>query len=409
MNLALEFSIALRYLQAKKKETFISVTAILSLLGIMIGVAALVIVISVMNGYREELSSKLKGFNSDITITSPVVKMEEYEDITKKLSELEGVKAAVPLITDQALLINQHNESLGIFIKAIPRDLIKNYPALKIKHHNKDFDGIALGFNAARNLHVKIGQPLKIMSLHFDSTVIGLMPKVKKLQVTHLFKSGMTEFDNIYGVIPLDVAQLLFDSPKAVNKIEVFLKPGTNLEEYTKLISHTLDYKYIIENWQESNQAILKALNTERVVMFIILTFIIIVAAFNIISSLTMLVTDKTKEIAIMKTIGLSNNSVTRIFLISGMVLGLLGTICGIGLGLVIAMNINDIKEFLSQVTGTNLFDPLIYYLDILPSKVSLSDTGKIACIALVISFLATIYPSYKAGKTLPVEGLKND
>ncbi|MBP9791815.1 MAG: ABC transporter permease [Rickettsiales bacterium] len=409
MNIALEFSIALRYLQAKKKETFISITAILSFLGIMIGVAALVVVIAVMNGYREELSNKLKGFNSDITITSPTVKITEYKKITSELSGLAEVKMAIPLINEQALIINQHNESMGIFIKAIPMKLIKNYPALDIKNKKKNLNGIALGYNAGQHLGVHVGQPLKIMSLHFDSTVIGLMPKVKKLPVTHLFKSGMSEYDNIYAIIPLDVAQVLFNSANAVNKIEVFLQPGVNLEKTTNVINKTLGYQYLVSNWKDANQTILKALETERVVMFIILTFIIIVAAFNIISSLTMLVTDKTREIAILKTIGLQNASVTRIFLIAGMTLGFIGTKLGIGLGLLVAFNINEIKEFLSHITGTNLFDPLVYYLDLLPSKVSLTDTGRIAFISMTISFLATIYPSYKAGKTLPVEGLKND
>ena len=178
----------------------------------MIGVAALVIVISVMNGYKEELSSKLKGFNSDITITSPTTKIQNYEEITKKISELDEIKTVIPLINDQALLINQYNESLGVFIKAIPENMIRNYPALNIKNSSKDFNGIILGYNAAKTLHAKIGQPLKIMSLHFDSTVIGLMPKVKTLPVTHLFKSGMSEYDNIYAVIPLETAQILFDS-----------------------------------------------------------------------------------------------------------------------------------------------------------------------------------------------------
>ncbi len=408
MTIALEFTIALKYLRSKNKNAFISITAMLSLLGISIGVASLIVVMSVMNGYREELSHKLRGFNSDITITGTTKNIDQYTKITNLVSKVKGVKVAIPMISEQALLITSHQDSLGILVKAIPKKLIKTYPILKIPP-KQNLDGIILGYNAAQSLQLKIGQPVKIMSLHFDTTVIGSMPKTTTLPITMFFKSGISEYDNLYVIMPLENAAILFDSPNKVNRIEIFLEPGADVDQITTDISEKLKFQYIVTNWKTANQGILNALRTERVVMFVILTLIIIVAAFNIISSLTMLVTDKLREIAIMKTIGLSNSSIMRIFLIAGMILGIIGTICGVCLGLAISMNINEIKNALSKLTGTNLFDPIIYYLEMLPAKVDFVDTAFICFVALIVALLATLYPSYQASQTTPVQGLKND
>jgi len=407
MKMNLEFNIALRYLQSKKKEAFISITSYLSLIGIMLGVAALIVVMSVMNGYRIELTKKLKGFNSDIIVKNFDSEIRDYEGVTKKIVELKGVRSVLPVLSEQSLLIND-DRATGAIIKAIRAEDIPSYHFLRNKSFSRQ-NSIILGARLARSLGVKSGDFVKLVSTRFDTTIIGSIPKMKDFYVESVFTSGLSEYDSSYVVIPLEAGQKLFDMKNCVNSIEVFLKKNDDPEIMSYEIADILENKYQVYDWKRLNQSLFQALKTERAVMFLILTFIIIVAAFNIISSLTMLVTNKAKEIAILRTIGFSRGSIMRIFMYAGMMLGLIGTLLGVSLGLAFAYNIEDIKNFFSSVSGTNLFDPLIYYLEILPSKTDKYDVLKVISLSLVISFCATLYPSYKASKMSPVEGLKND
>ena len=407
MNIKLEFSIALRYLQSKKKETFISITSFLSLVGIMLGVAALIVVMSVMNGYRIELTKKLKGFNSDIMIKNFDNDIEDYQHVIDDITKLKSVSSALPVISEQSLLIND-DKATGAIIKAIRQQDIPRYSFLQKKQFSRSNSAI-LGTRLARMLGVKPGDTVKLVSTHFDTTIIGAIPKIKDFYVDSVFTSGLSEYDGSYVIIPLDAGQRLFEMNDAVNGIEVFLAGDEDPEKMSYVISDVLQNKYQVYDWKRLNQSLFQALKTERAVMFIILMFIIIVAAFNIISSLTMLVTNKAREIAILRTIGFSRGSIMRIFLYSGMMLGFMGTLLGVSLGLAFAYNIDDIKNFLSSVSGTNLFDPLIYYLEILPSKTDKYDVIRVASLSLIVAFFATLYPSYKASRMSPVEGLKND
>jgi len=409
MRFGLELGIGLRYLQSKKKEAFISITSLLSLFGIMLGVAALIVVMSVMNGYKIELTKKLKGFNSDIIVRKADNDLSNYKEVLEKIRTEKSVVSALPVISEQALLLNG-DKATGTLIKAIRPEDISAYPFLSNKKLSQP-NSVILGGRLARMLDVAPGDSVKLVSTHFDTTIAGMMPRMKDFYVEGVFSSGLSEYDSGYAIISISAGQKLFQMPGSVNSIEVFLAPEIDIDpdKIAKRISNLLDNKYQVLDWKRLNQSLFDALKTERAVMFIILTFIIIVAAFNIISSLTMLVTNKSKEIAILRTMGLSRGGIMRIFLYSGMVLGLVGTLLGVSMGMAFAYNIDDIKNVLSSITGTNLFDPLVYYLEILPSKTDKYDVLKVIGLSLTISFFATLYPSYKASRMSPVEGLKND
>jgi len=415
MSVRTEFLIAVKYLQAKKKEALISVTAVLSLLGIMLGVAALVVVISVMNGYRVELISKLKGFNSDIIISNydEMKRIEQYDKLAAKVSQASEVKSVFPMLQSQALLANKQS-SQGVIIKAIAKDKIPSYPVLqKVERNPKAIvrpDGILLGASLAFNLRVRAGDMVKLVSPEFTSTILGIIPNTKDFYVEGVFRSGLGEnYDGVYAIIPLEVGQAFFNSKEAVNKFEVFVGGTEDIYKISNQVRTLLNKKYLVRNWKSMHQSLVNALKTEQTVMFVILTFIILVAAFNIISSLTMLVTDKTKEISILRTIGFTRGAIMRIFLFCGVMLGGLGTLLGVTFGLAFALYINEIKNFLSDISGVNLFDSIVYYLESLPSKVDVRDVISIAVISLILSILATIYPSYKASRTHPAQGVKND
>lgn len=407
MNLKLELRIALRYLQSKKKDAFISIISLLSLIGIMLGVAALIVVMSVMNGYRIELTKKLKGFNSDVMVKNFDNNIDNYSFVVKEIEKLKEVSSVLPVISEQSLVIN-NDRATGAIVKAINDQDIDKYSFLKGQKFSQT-NSVILGSRLARILGVKPGDKVKLVSTHFDTTVIGAVPKIKDFYIDGLFTSGLSEYDSSYVIMPLAAGQKLFELKDAVNTIEVFLMDKEDPEKASLTISNILENRYQVYDWKRLNQSLFNALKTERVVMFIILTFIIIVAAFNIISSLTMLVMNKSKEIAILRTIGFSKSAIMRIFLFSGMILGIIGTVFGMISGLVFASNINKIKEALSSISGTELFDPLIYYLEVLPASVALYDVIIVMLISLTVSFFATLYPSYKASRMSPAEGLKNE
>lgn len=408
MNFKLEMKIAMRYLQSRKRDAFISITSVLSLVGIMLGVAALIIVMSVMNGYRIELTTKLKGFNSDVMVKNFDHDIKDYRPMVQDIAKLSRVNRVMPVISEQSLLIKD-NKATGALIKAIRTKDSNAYPFLPKDNQLSNNNGILLGERLARILGVNVGDSIKVVSTHFNTTVVGAIPRVKDFKVEGLFASGLSEYDSSYAIMTLEAGQGLFQKENVVTSLEVFLMKGEDTEEAVRVISRLLDHKYQVYDWKRLNKSLFDALKTERVVMFFILAFIIIVAAFNIISSLTMLVTEKVKEIAILRTIGFSANSIMRIFLYTGMVLGLAGTTLGVVLGLAFAHNIEDIKNALSSVMGTNLFDPIVYYLDVLPSHVDNLDVIKIVALSVTVSLLATIYPSFKASRVSPAEGMKND
>jgi len=410
----LEFLIALRYLKSKRKEGFISVIAIFSFVGIMIGVATLIVVMSVMNGFRYELVNRILGINAHLTIYSHAHQIAGYEKIIEEVAQIPGVEFVNPLVESQAML-SAPGKNLGGLIKGIKIEdlkkktlISKNITAGDIEKIS-DKNSVIVGSAVAQNMNLKIGDSLKIISAETNETIIGSVPRIKTYQVAGVFDSGMYEYDSTTVFMNFDMAQIHFRFPNTVSAIEIFANDATQLEEiksklFEVLVQH--DDLYATD-WQQANSGFIDALKVESTVMFLILALIIIVAAFNIISSMIMLVNDKNKNIALLRTMGMSKFAVMRIFLICGSSIGVVGTFLGLFIGVVFSANINNIKHWLESATDTTLFNPTIYFLSTLPSKIFISDVVIIVSMALVLSFLATLYPAYRASKSNPAEILR--
>jgi lipoprotein-releasing system permease protein len=414
MNLPLEFLIAFRYLKSKRKEGFISITAIFSFVGIMIGVATLIIVMSVMNGFRHELIGRILGINSHLTIYSNHHKIANYEEIIGKIKGVAGVKFANPVVESQAM-VSTPAKNLGGIIRGIKLDDLKNKSLIseniirgnieKINQKNS----VIIGSAIAQGSNLNVGDSIKIISAETNETIIGAIPRVKTYEVAGIFDSGLYEYDASTIFMNFEMAQIHFRFPNSISAIEVFAEDPTKIDEIKKALYPILvEYNGLYAtDWQQANASFIDALKVESTVMFLILTLIILVAAFNIISSMIMLVNDKNKNIALLRTLGMSKAKVMRIFLICGSSIGVVGTFFGFFFGVLFSANINSIKVWLESMTDTTLFNPTIYFLSTLPSKVLVSDVVVIVGMSLVISFLATIYPAYKASKSNPAEILR--
>lgn len=410
----LEFLIAWRYLRSKRKEGFISVTAIFSFIGIMIGVATLIIVMSVMNGFRYELVNRILGINAHLTIYSNQQQIHDYQKLLEKLQKIEGVKSANPLVESQAMLASASKNAGGL-IKGIKledlqqkRLIAENITGGNINTINNK-NSVLIGSTVAQSMNLKIGDNLKIISAETNQTFIGAVPRIKTYKVGGVFDSGMYEYDSTTVFMNFAMAQTHFRFPNSASAIEIFVDDVANLETTKfKIYEILLDIPGLyMMDWQQSNSGFIDALKVERTVMFLILTLIILVAAFNIISGMIMLVQDKNKNIALLRTLGMTKAQIMRIFLICGSAIGVVGTLFGFALGVLFSLNINNIKKALESMTDTTLFNPTIYFLSTLPSKVFVSDVVLIVGMSLTISFLATIYPAYRASKANPAEILR--
>jgi len=411
----LEFFIALRYLRSKSKEKFISITAIFSFIGITLGVATLIIVMSVMNGFREDFTNRILGINSHISVFPFERGLPNYEDVMKIIEKNSNVRNVSPIIENQVMIIAD-NGTGGVIIKGIKKeDLIKKdkiYDSISSPDFDRKYtnNAILLGQALALKLNVVDGDYVKVVSPEANATVFGVIPRIKTYKVAGTFSSGMYEYDSGLAFIPLDLAQKHFKYTESVGALEIYLNDIDSIEKtYTDLSNdlkaHGFDVNLV--DWKKSNAAFIGALNVERNVMFIILTLIILVATFNIISSLTMLVNDKNKQIALLRAIGFTKKSITRIFLICGMLIGITGTFVGTAIGILFSKNIKNIKNWLENTFNLDLFSPTVYFLTDLPSKIVFSDVLYIILLSLFLSFLSTIYPSYKASKTNPAEVLR--
>lgn len=410
----LEFLIAYRYLRSKRKEGFISVTAIFSFVGIMIGVATLIIVMSVMNGFRYELVNRILGINSHLAVYSRAGTIENYDQIAKEIKTISGIKYANPLIEAQAML-SANDKTAGGLIKAMP---VKDLENKKLIADNivsgklnsiENKNTVLVGSSVAASMRLRVGDEIKIISAKTNDSLLGAIPRVKTYIVGGIFESGMYEYDSSTIFMNFEMAQTHFQQKNKATAVEIFVDDIEKLEDikiavFEKLIHHKNLY---FVDWQQSNASFIDALKVERTVMFLILTLIILVAAFNIISSMIMLVKDKNKNIALLRTMGMEKSSVMKIFLICGSSIGFVGTFFGLLIGVLFSANINTIKKFLEGITDTTLFNPTIYFLSTLPSKIFVSDVVLIVSMSLLISLLATIYPAYKASKSDPAEILR--
>lgn len=414
-----EFFIAFRYLKSKRKEKFISITACFSFVGIMLGVMTLIIVMSVMNGFKEELMDKILGVNSHITVFPKHKSKKEYEKIVELIKQNDNVVNVTPAIESQAMMLS-NSKSLGGLVKAIKFEDLINKKMISDNMELSNYEDInsktfvdnevILGKYLAQSLNVEIGDDVKIISPEVNTTVLGVIPRTKTYNVVGTFETGLYEYDNNLAIIPLEMGQLHFKEYDTVSSIEIEIKDQNIISDTERYINRVLtqnNFEYNIVNWRRANSSIMSALDVEKNVMFIILTLIIIVAAFNVISSLIMLVTDKNKQIALLKTIGVSDASIIRIFLICGSIIGFVGTTLGAIFGTLFSLNIENIRMFIERHFNVNLFNPTIYFLNQLPSKVYVSNIVMIVSLSLILSFLATIYPAIKASKTNPIDVLR--
>ncbi|WP_375359040.1 lipoprotein-releasing ABC transporter permease subunit [Candidatus Tisiphia endosymbiont of Neophilaenus lineatus] len=404
--------VAVRYFRAKKNERFVSIIAGVSLMGVTIGVAALIVVMSVMNGFHYELTKNIIGLNGDISITPVSRSIANYDEINKKLISQNYIKHISPSIVGQALALGKRMNS-GAIIKGIDLTELKYKNQILQNVNTGDFtdffgtDVVAVGNALASNLGVQAGTKIKLISPNSISTAFGSMPRSKEFRVVATFTSGMYDYDSATILMPLIAAQNFLSFKEVINLIEVITIEPSNAGIYAWEIQNLLGSKLRVTSWQKSHLQFLNALAVERIAMFTILSLIIMVAAFNIVSSLFMLVKDKTSDIAVLRTIGASTRQIMLIFICNGMFIGLLGTILGIILGTSFAYNIQSIRNILEKVTGTKIFAAAIYFLYTLPSEVRLEDVILVSTISIVLCFCATIYPSYKAAKLNPVDALR--
>lgn len=409
---AFEWMLSLRYLRARRKEGFISIIAGFSFLGIMLGVATLIIVMAVMNGFRTELLDKILGLNGHILIQPLESPLTDFSQVAERVSAIPGVRLAAPIVEGQALASSPFAAN-GVLVRGIKAaDLDKLASVAKnVKQGTLEgFDegkGIAIGKRLADQLSLRAGDNLTLVSPRGAVTPMGTTPRIKVYKVAAVFEIGMSEYDAAFVFMPLPEAQAYFNRPNDVTAIEVYTTDPDNIDRYRKLVADAAARPVYLIDWRQRNATFFNALQVERNVMFLILTLIVLVAALNIVSGLIMLVKDKSGDIGIMRTMGATQGAVMRIFLITGASIGVVGTLTGFIVGTVVCLNVESIRRFLSFVTRTELFSPELYFLSRLPAEMNVGETAAVVVMALALSLLATLYPSWRAARLDPVEALR--
>ncbi len=407
-----EWLLARRYLRARRKEGFISVIAGFSFIGIMLGVATLIIVMAVMNGFRNELIQKILGVNGHVIVYRVADPFTDYEEATARLSKVPGVKSVAPLIEGQAM-ISSSAVTLGGLIRGVSEGAIRRMPLVADNVRFGTFDGfddsesLAIGIRLANMLRVTAGDVITLVSPRGASTPFGIAPRIKRYTVAAIFELGMSEYDKSMIFMPLKEAQKYFSRPDQVDVLEVLVDEPEKVGELLQPLQAAGGTNLSFTDWRRRNETFFTVLEVERNVMFIILSLIVLVAALNIISGLMMLVKDKGRDIAILRTMGATKGSMMRVFLITGASIGIVGTIAGLILGIVFCWNIDGIRQLVQRITGTTLMDPTVYYLSRMPADIDVRETTAIVMMALVLSVLATLYPSWRASRLDPVEALR--
>ena len=407
-----EWLLSGRYLRARRREGFISVIAGFSFLGIMLGVATLIIVMAVMNGFRKELLDKILGLNGHLLVQPLESPLTDWKDVADRISQVPGIKLAAPVVDGQGLGSSPYNAS-GIFIRGIRGEDLNSLPSIakNIKQGSlegfDDGQGVAIGRRLADSLSLHAGDMITLISPKGAVTPMGVTPRIKPYRIAAVFEIGMSEYDSGFVFMPLTEAQAYFNRNNDVSAIEVFTNNPDKIDAFRKAVTEAAGRPIFLVDWRQRNATFFNALQVERNVMFLILTMIVLVAALNIISGLIMLVKDKGSDIAILRTMGASQGAIMRIFLITGASIGVVGTITGFLVGVLICMNIESIRQFLSWLTSTEIFDPTIYFLSKLPAEIDFGETAAVVIMALTLSFLATLYPSWRAARLDPVEALR--
>lgn len=407
-----EWLLAGRYLRTRRREGFVSVIAGFSFLGILLGVATLIIVMSVMNGFRKELLEKIVGVNGHIFATPIDRPLDDYEAVAARLRQVPGIKFAIPLVEGQALASSQVGNS-GVLVRGVSEADIKSIPfiANNVRQGTLEgFDtsgGVAIGRRLAAALGLQAGDSITIVTPRGASTPFGTAPRIKAYPVTAVFEIGMSEFDGSFVFMPLGESQAYFNRDGDVNVIEIFIDDPDRTQAVRDAIEQDAPRPLVLSDWRQRNRTFFNALEVERNVMFIILTLIVLVAALNIVSGLIMLVKDKTEDIAIMRTMGASRGTVLRVFLITGAAIGVIGTFAGLCLGVVFANNIKSIMAAINWLTGANLWDPTVRFLSDIPSVIDWREVMSVVLMALMLSLIATLYPAWKAARLDPVQALR--
>ncbi len=435
-----EWMVAGRYLRARRKEAFISVIASLTMVGVAIGVATLIVVMSVMNGFRAELLTKILGLNGHFTAIPIESKFSDYEETVRVLEEVDGVRFAVYFVEGQALA-SGHGNSTGVTVRGMDEENIRKLGLLYDAAEQGGWDGwdesrgVAIGWRLAQTLGVTLGDQVTIINPNGSMTPFGTAPQIKSYPVNVIFDLGMVEFDSFFMYMPLEAAQDYFKlvdevlkpgmgplDPLATDEeidaayeriglasaAEIFIDNPDAVTQMRQRIEAVPDLRpMVLTDWRQRNETFFSALQVERVVMFTILSMIILVAAFNIISSLIMLVKDKSADIAVLRTMGATRGAIMRIFSITGTAVGVIGTLTGLVLGLIVAANAESLRAFVSNTLGVAVFPPEVFFLSSLPSKTDPVEVAVVVGVALGLSFLATLYPAWRAAQYDPVEALR--
>ena len=397
-----------RYLRARRREGFISVIAGFSFLGIMLGVATLIVVMAVMNGFRNELLDKILGLNGHILIQPLESPLTDWKDVADRVSQVQGVRLAAPVVDGQALASSPFNAS-GVFVRGIRTDDLNNLSSVAkniIAGTLEGFDegkGIAIGRRLADQLSLHVGDRVTLVS----KGAAGAPLRIGPFKIKAVFEVGMSGYDASFVFMPLLEAQAYFDRINDVSAIEVFITDPDKIASFRQAVTEAAGRPVFLVDWRKRTSTFFDALQVQRNVMFLILTLIVLVAALNIISGLIMLVKEKGSDIAILRTMGASQGAVMRIFLITGASIGVVGTLTGVMVGFVICANIESLRQFLSWVTNTEIFPEGVYFLSRLPAEIDFGETTAVVVIALTLSFIATLYPSWRAARLDPVEALR--
>jgi lipoprotein-releasing system permease protein len=422
-----ELFISKRYLRAKRKQVVVSIITFISIFGIFLGVAALIIVLAVMNGFEEDLRTKILGIKSHIELTTDMVgPMKDYEKVQERIASEEGVVASTPFIYSQAMVRNGNGVTAVIirgldtqsafkvinlgkiregnieYLNKLPADLVKRH-----KNEDAQLTGIVIGREMARNLGIFLYDPITIISAQGVSTPMGMVPRMKKFIVVGIFESGFYEYDSSLAYLSLQGCQDFLQMGNTVTGIDIKVDDIYKADSIARKIQSKLGFPFWAHNWMQMNKNLFSALKLEKRVMFIILSLIVIVAAFNIISALIMIVMEKNKDIAILKSMGATSRSIMKIFVFQGLIVGIIGTLSGCAAGLAVALNLQRISLFIEKMFHFKFLPGDVYYLSELPSKVNYSDVVIIVIGTLLICFLSTIYPSMRASKLDPAEALR--
>jgi lipoprotein-releasing system permease protein len=411
-----ERAVAGRYLRARKGERFVSVIAIFSLIGIALGVATLIVVTSVMSGFQTELVSRVLGASGHITIEAYAgQKIDNFTDIVAKLRATPGIVSVLPVVDGQVLLTSEGGGVRGGLVRGVEQADLKALPIVSqhiVAGSLNNFDGddaIAIGVSLAESFRLRVGSEITLISPKGSATVVGSVPRIRAYKIVAIFDAGLSDYNSSVVFLPLPMAQIFFQVRDAINGIQVWVADPDHVENMVPAIRAALGGQHVLlRDWRHANDQIVGVLQVQKDTMFIVLGMIVLVAAFNVVSSLIMLVKDKRADIAVLRTLGAGSGAILRIFVMCGAFVGLSGTAIGTLIGVLFCRNIVAIQHVVERISGGQVFDSSVFMLTELPSTIDWGDVGRVVALGLGLSLLATLYPSWRAARTDPVEALRS-